>query len=118
MEQIILKTENIHRSFPSAGGEIPVLRGITLSFPKGKLIIIKGRSGSGKTTLLNILSALDTASSGEVTLTVKKDRPWRRKKETDEERRFFRRSVTPGCPTPTVTACVGTIWDLSSNPWR
>ena len=89
MEQIILKTENIHRSFPSAGGEIPVLRGITLSFPKGKLIIIKGRSGSGKTTLLNILSALDTASSGEVTLTVKKDRPWRRKKETDEEEAVF-----------------------------
>ena len=52
MEQIILQAENIIRSFPSAGGEIPVLRGISLSIPKGKLVIIKGRSGSGKDTLV------------------------------------------------------------------
>ena len=74
MEQIILQAENIIRSFPSAGGEIPVLRGISLSIPKGKLVIIKGRSGSGKTTLLNILSALDPATDGEVVLRVGSDK--------------------------------------------
>ena len=74
MEQIILQTDNIIRSFPSAGGEIQVLRGITLSIPKGKLVIIKGRSGSGKTTLLNIISALDQATDGEVLLRVRADR--------------------------------------------
>jgi len=80
MEQIILQAENIIRSFPSAGGEIPVLRGISLSIPKGKLVIIKGRSGSGKTTLLNILSALDPATEGEVILRVRSD-----KKKNDSE---------------------------------
>ena len=74
MEQIILQAENIIRSFPSAGGIIPVLRGISLNIPKGKLIIIKGRSGSGKTTLLNILSALDPATDGEVTLRISGDK--------------------------------------------
>lgn len=66
MSEIILKTENVRRSFSTAGGELEVLRGISLEIPKGKLIIIKGRSGSGKTTLLNILCALDPATSGEV----------------------------------------------------
>ncbi len=82
MEQIILQAENIIRSFPSAGGEIPVLRGISLTIPKGKLVIIKGRSGSGKTTLLNILSALDPATAGEVILRVKADK---KKRNADDE---------------------------------
>ena len=39
---------------------------MSLSFPLGQLVIIKGRSGSGKTTLLNIMGALDNDYSGEV----------------------------------------------------
>ena len=35
MEQMILTTEQIIRSFPVAGGELTVLKGITLSIPKG-----------------------------------------------------------------------------------
>ena len=66
MNEMILTTEQIIRTFPVAGGELTVLKGITLEIPKGSLVIIKGRSGSGKTTLLNILSALDPATSGEV----------------------------------------------------
>ena len=42
-----------------------VLKGISLEI-KGGLNIISGRSGSGKTTLMNVLSGLDSVTSGRV----------------------------------------------------
>lgn len=66
MDNVIIRTSELYKSFPVGGGEITVLKNINIDIPSGRLVIIKGRSGSGKTTLMNILSALDTASSGEV----------------------------------------------------
>jgi len=43
---------------------IPALRGCDLYVDKGEIITIVGPSGSGKTTLINILSGLETISSG------------------------------------------------------
>lgn len=81
----ILTTTNIVRSFPVGGGELTVLKGISIALPKGKLIIIKGRSGSGKTTLLNILSALDPATSGEVLFRARKERKGKQSDASDRE---------------------------------
>ncbi len=62
----ILKTENVKRSFPVAGGTFWALKGIDITVPESSLTILKGRSGSGKTTLLNIMGALDPPTSGKV----------------------------------------------------
>jgi lipoprotein-releasing system ATP-binding protein len=43
-----------------------VLRGVTASFDRGALTAVIGPSGSGKTTLLNILSLLESPTSGEI----------------------------------------------------
>jgi lipoprotein-releasing system ATP-binding protein len=43
-----------------------VLRGVSVSFEKGAFTAVIGPSGSGKTTLLNILSLLESPSSGEL----------------------------------------------------
>lgn len=64
IEDIMIETKGITRSFPVGGGELQVLKGIDIIIPTGKLTILKGRSGSGKTTLLNILSALDNPTEG------------------------------------------------------
>lgn len=86
MNDIILSTQNIIRSFPVAGKTLTVLKGINVELPKGKLIIIKGRSGSGKTTLLNILSALDPATEGEVIFRARKrEKGKKKRKSADKE---------------------------------
>lgn len=67
MEDYILRTENIKRSFPIGNHEtLEVLKGVDFSVPRGKLTILKGRSGSGKTTLLNLLSLLDEPTAGKI----------------------------------------------------
>ncbi|NTU51226.1 MAG: ABC transporter ATP-binding protein [Candidatus Aminicenantes bacterium] len=43
-----------------------VLRGISATFERGAITAVIGPSGSGKTTLLNILSLLESPSSGEL----------------------------------------------------
>ena len=66
-KDVILKLNNVSKSFLLRSGErLEVIDDMSLSFPLGQLVIIKGRSGSGKTTLLNIMGALDNDYSGEV----------------------------------------------------
>ena len=57
-----MKCVDLHKSF----GPVDVVRGVSLSLPKGSFSAIMGRSGSGKTTLLHLLSALEAPSSGSV----------------------------------------------------
>jgi phospholipid/cholesterol/gamma-HCH transport system ATP-binding protein len=44
----------------------PILKGINMTMPRGKVIAIMGGSGSGKTTLLKLISGAITPSSGYV----------------------------------------------------
>ena len=49
-----------------AYGKRPILSGIDMAIPRGKLVAIMGVSGSGKTTLLRLISGVVKASAGEV----------------------------------------------------
>lgn len=44
----------------------PILSGINMRFPRGKVVAIMGGSGCGKTTLLNLIGGQLRPSSGEV----------------------------------------------------
>lgn len=49
-----------------AYGRRPVLTGIDMVIPRGKLVAIMGVSGSGKTTLLRLIAGVVKATRGEV----------------------------------------------------
>ncbi len=58
----MIKLVNVRKSF----GTQPVLRGVTLEIPKGKLTTIIGQSGSGKSVLLKHMIGLLQPDQGEV----------------------------------------------------
>ena len=67
MNEIILKAENIIKSFQTTKKvKLEVLKGISLKIDKEKITIIVGASGAGKSTLLHLLGGLDRPDSGEV----------------------------------------------------
>ena len=66
MSEIMIKTNNIKRSFQTPAGLFWALKGIDMEIPAGTFAILKGRSGSGKTTLMNIINSLDDPTEGEV----------------------------------------------------
>lgn len=64
IENMIIKVENISKSYRDGSKNLEVLKDLTLEISSPEIVIINGPSGSGKTTLLNILSTLDKADSG------------------------------------------------------
>lgn len=66
MGEIVLKTENLSKSFSSGGALQHVLKNISLELYQGDFTVIMGASGAGKSTLLYALSGMDTPSLGKI----------------------------------------------------
>ena len=62
----LMDARNIHKSYATGEGALPVLRGISLSLLAGQSTALTGESGSGKSTLLHILGCLDAADEGQL----------------------------------------------------
>lgn len=61
----ILKVQKLTKVY-NDNVSFKALSGIDLMIKKGEFVGIMGPSGSGKTTLLNVISTIDTPTSGEV----------------------------------------------------
>lgn len=57
--EVVLKAENIKRSYGSGTGLVQALKQADVTFHRGEFIAIIGKSGSGKSTLLRILGTVD-----------------------------------------------------------
>lgn len=68
MQDIILRTTDLGKTYQNAGRSLSVLKAISFSVEAGSTLAIVGPSGSGKSTLLGLCAGLDRASSGEVEL--------------------------------------------------
>lgn len=66
MKEIILKAENLSKSFSSGGVLQHVLKNIRLDLYKGDFTVIMGASGAGKSTLLYALSGMDVPTLGTI----------------------------------------------------
>lgn len=67
MRDIVLKTDQLSKSFSSGGVLQHVLKNIDLKLYRGDFTVIMGASGAGKSTLLYALSGMDTPSLGTIT---------------------------------------------------
>jgi len=60
----LIELKGIGRSYWVAGGELKVLKDVSLSIQAGEFVAIVGPSGSGKSTLMQILGLLDRPTYG------------------------------------------------------
>lgn len=66
MKKIIMKSNDLCKSFANNGGQNHVLDMINMEIYDGDFTVIMGSSGAGKSTLLYALSGMDRPTSGEV----------------------------------------------------
>ena len=62
----LIQLREVVKSYPTAGGELVALNGITADFHQGQFAGIFGKSGAGKSTLVNMITGVDHLTSGEV----------------------------------------------------
>ncbi|MFW6140277.1 MAG: ABC transporter ATP-binding protein [Acidobacteriota bacterium] len=67
-KDLIIKTESLKKTYHDNGVDVRAVQGIDMEIIKGEFSAVVGPSGSGKTTLLNVISGLDTPTSGKVLL--------------------------------------------------
>ncbi|HON93175.1 MAG: ABC transporter ATP-binding protein [Phycisphaerae bacterium] len=63
---VILKAENVHKSYRMGATRVHVLKGADLAVQEGEFIAIVGASGSGKSTFLHVLGGLDRPDKGTI----------------------------------------------------
>ena len=69
MTEPVIRVVGLGKSYETAAGPFPALKGVDLEIRPGEFIAIMGPSGSGKSTFMNLLGCLDTPSSGDYFLT-------------------------------------------------
>ncbi len=62
---IIVRLENVVKTYRMGTTDVPVLKNINISVKRGEFAGIMGTSGSGKSTLLNLLGLLDVPTEGK-----------------------------------------------------
>ncbi len=65
MAEAVIRVTGLGKSYETAAGLFPALKGVDLEIFPGEFIAIMGPSGSGKSTFMNLLGCLDTPTVGD-----------------------------------------------------
>jgi putative ABC transport system ATP-binding protein len=66
MKTTSVRFERVSKYYSEGGTRLNILDNVSTEFFAGKITAILGKSGSGKSTLLNLISGIDSPSSGQV----------------------------------------------------
>lgn len=64
----MLEIKNLSFSVESNNEELGIINDVSLSFEKGKLIVITGPNGGGKSTIAKLIMGIEKATSGQILL--------------------------------------------------
>ncbi len=67
-QHIVVRARNVTLSLGEGDARVAILHGIDLDIMQGQSVALLGPSGSGKSSLMAILSGLEQASSGDVSV--------------------------------------------------
>ena len=66
MSNILLKTDQLQRTYYQGGESLNILHNIDIEIKAGEIVALVGPSGSGKSTLLQMAGLLDKPTSGKI----------------------------------------------------
>lgn len=66
MADVVVRTENLWKTYMLGEVEVHALNDVNLEVSRGEMVCLVGPSGSGKTTLLNMIGGIGRASKGRV----------------------------------------------------
>ena len=64
----LILMSGVGKSYETPAGTFVALSGIDLDIDRGDFLAVVGKSGSGKSTLINLLTGIDRASTGSITV--------------------------------------------------
>lgn len=68
MNESMIQCRGVSKSYHKGSTVVTPLEALDLDVPKGEFLALMGPSGSGKTTLLNLLSGIDSPTSGSLVI--------------------------------------------------
>ncbi len=65
-DELLIDMRGVVKKYKSLAGDVAALKGIDLQVRQGEFLVVTGKSGAGKTTLVNMITGLDSPTSGEI----------------------------------------------------
>jgi putative ABC transport system ATP-binding protein len=65
-ERPLIELRKVSKSYDVAAGKFLALKEVDMGADAGEFVAVVGKSGSGKSTLINMITGIDTPTSGEV----------------------------------------------------